>query len=235
LDGATVELSVDQPSTQTITLTQDGAFTFNDEILRGSTYIVSASTPDTYDCTLGGSLSSSITSHVSDLTVVCTLMTFSVGGNAALEGAVGVMLHIQGASDQFEAAVRLSADGDWQFDEQVPIGYDYVLSVANPTGYTCSASGFNSTVVDIQDGIEVTCQDAQLEEYAALSDSGEASNVVFIVFLVVLGVIILICLGVNIALMKSYDAAKKTTLTYNGDAGMPNIDTPALYKDGICE
>jgi len=199
LNGATVELSVDQPGLQSITVSQDGAFTFTNELVSGSAYVVTASDPEEHDCQLEGSTEATIAQDTSDITITCTLSGYPVGGNATINGANGVAIQIVDNSNNFEEWAHIDEDGSFYFDMNIPLGTDYVLSVWNPSGYSCSVGGpFNGTVVEAVKNIEVTCEVSTIRSDTNAQESedgGDGATNMMIVILIglIIGSVLLAC------------------------------------------
>jgi len=245
LNGATVELSQDQ--SQSLTVSQDGAFTFTDKLLHGSSYLITATDPENYECEVDGPTSSTITGPVSDVIVTCTLIGYPVSGTVTLNGASGAMLHIEG-EDSFEHFQKIDDDGDFQLDTLVPYGAGYVLSVTSPTGYSCTFSGFNGTVVQDVEGIEVVCEDLSLvNEGTGITgySEEESSVIVFIIIIVVMALIICACLvavGYLYSEVEDLKVMTPTAITIEMGrtstkklADEQSLNTPGLYKQGFTE
>jgi len=195
LNGATVEITVDQPAPgQTVTLTADGAFTFDSKLVSGSAYEVTANDPAQHDCQLGGiTTGGTITQDTSDLTVTCTITGYPVGGVATINGGSGVILHLVGNSDAFEVFERVDVDGNFTFDLYVPFGTDYVLTAWNPEGYECDVESFNGTVVGAIDDITVTCDDYYTAGVITGNDDEEGNETLYLVILLTLACFLVSC------------------------------------------
>ncbi|WP_076997830.1 beta-propeller fold lactonase family protein [Variovorax sp. KK3] len=119
-----------------IYLQNDGPFTFPDKVASGSLYAVTVnSQPSSQVCTVVNGSGVVATSNVTNLAIVCSTQTFSVGGTVSgLEGT-GLVLQNNAGDD-----LPITADGSFSFATEV-----------------ASASSFNVTVKTQPKILDQTC------------------------------------------------------------------------------
>ncbi len=127
-----------------LTLTADGAFTFATKVDSGRAYVVTVKTQPgspKQTCALTKGSGSVGAADVTDVAVVCSTDTFTVGGSVT--GLTGTLvLQNSGADD-----LTVTADGAFTFATKVPSGLAYAVTVKTaPTGYDCQVSAGSGTV-----------------------------------------------------------------------------------------
>ena len=140
-----------------LTLGADGAFTFNTKVAYGDPYVVTVKTQPTAPsetCTVSNGSGTMPANDVNNVSVTCTVDTFTVGG--ALSGLLSggsVVLQINGASNQ-----TLTADGNFVFPALAD-GTAYAVAVANqPIGQTCTVNNGSGTLAGANvSNVGVTC------------------------------------------------------------------------------
>lgn len=161
LSGGTVILQ--NSDSQQVSVSSDGSFQFATPLAEGSSYQVTVLTQPTGQfCTLSNGSASNISADVTNISVTCEPLAYSVGGNVTgltlLSGAVTL------ENDSVDT-VDVSSDGPYSFN--LDYGSDYSIGIlTQPTGQNCEitfcpgslASGICSGTVtsDIGD-MDVVC------------------------------------------------------------------------------
>jgi hypothetical protein len=132
-------------------LSADGAFIFPTGLEIGDAYSVTVLTQPaapSETCTVTNGSGTMSAADVTNVSVTCTVDTFTVGGTlTGLAAGENVVLQNNGADDQV-----LAADGSFTFSPLAD-GTDYAVTVATqPTGQTCSVSNGGGTLA----GADVT-------------------------------------------------------------------------------
>ncbi len=159
---------------QQLTITADGAFTFDNTLPDQATYsVVLQSTPVEKLCTLSGESGTVAGSDVTSIVISC-VRTVSIGGT--LSGLVSdpVVLQQDGGDD-----LQLDANGSFTFATRVETGNNYDVSIAvQPNDAVCAVTNGSGTTAatDITD-VEVNCiADLALFAYAANDGDGTISR-----------------------------------------------------------
>lgn len=152
--GASVALSDDGGSG--LTVSSNGAFTFSSPVTAGGSYDVSVTTqPSGQSCAVTNASGAGITANVTNVSVVCSTLSFTIGGTiSGLSAGAQVVVENNGAS-----SLTLSANGSFTFTSNVPYDGSYLVTVATqPAGEICSVSGGSGPAVtaNITD-VSVTC------------------------------------------------------------------------------
>ncbi len=138
-----------------LSVTADGSFQFATELSDGSNYLVTVSTqPAGHTCTVSNGNGTIDGANVTNVSVTCSVETYSVGGVVA--GLTGGTLVLQnnGGDD-----LSVTADGNFTFGTELASGSSYLVSIAaQPAGQTCSMSNGSGTIasVDVTD-VAVSC------------------------------------------------------------------------------
>ncbi len=142
-----------------LTLTQNGAFQFTDQVLYGASYDVTVATqPSRQSCTVSGSASSTaIEANVYNLAVSCAAAQFTIGGTlSGLPVGTSVVLKDNGGNP-----LTLSGNGSFVFTQSIAYGQSYSVTVATqPTGETCSIAdntGAGSGVTRNVTNVQIVC------------------------------------------------------------------------------
>merc|ERR1719445_53046 len=98
-----------------------------------------------YECTLGGTTSGSIIgSSVTDITLDCSMQTYSIGGEVSLPSFGTIVLNLfvrnedgsQTLFDQIELSDYRGLGGaNWVFFNEMPRGYDWLVTIESIDGY----------------------------------------------------------------------------------------------------
>lgn len=158
LNGATVDVSVNQPgdSPQTKTLSGDSAWAFDTALEVGDEYTITVQSSSNYECSVVGG-TGTISADTNDVEVTC-LPLFTLGGSSALSGATGVIVSVDQPNSTPQSKTLVD-DSQWTFDTKLLDGDVYTVSLgADPTGYTCALAGSTSaTIASDINNLVVTC------------------------------------------------------------------------------
>ena len=154
-------LTLTSSTGDTLSINDNGEFTFDTLLLDGSNYQISVSQqPNTLSqtCTATNGEGDIQGANINNITINCQTNTFSIGGTISGLTGSGLILQINTADD-----LSLSADGEFIFSTALADGSDYTISVNNqPTepNQTCSLSNPTGRIdgADITD-ISLTCED----------------------------------------------------------------------------
>jgi hypothetical protein len=127
-----------------LSVSANGAFTFATEIADGAAYHVTVKTqPSGQTCTASSNTGTIAGANVTNVSVVCAVNTYTVGGTVS--GLTGtVVLQDNGADD-----LSISSDGTFTFATPVADGGGYSVTVkTQPTSpnQTCTASSNTGTI-----------------------------------------------------------------------------------------
>lgn len=117
-----------------LTLNADGAFAFATALAEGSTYSVTVLTqPQGQICSIANGAGLTAGSAIVSVTVVCSAITHTVGGN--ISGLSGTLVLRNNDTDD----LTVEANGSFTFGTPLAQGATYAISVqANPATQTCS-------------------------------------------------------------------------------------------------
>ncbi len=127
-----------------LTVTANGAFTFDGLLLQGSAYAVTIKTqPVGQTCALKNATGASINANLTNIEVVCSVNSYAVGGVVnGLATGLSVTLQNNGGDD-----LTLSANGNFIFSSLVPYNSSYSVSVGSqPSTQTCVVTDGSGTV-----------------------------------------------------------------------------------------
>ena len=137
-----------------LSISADGPFTFPDPLADGAGYAVTVLTqPAGEICAVGNNIGTVAGANVTNVSVVCSSTTFTVGGTAA--GLVGtVVLQLNGS-----ASLAVSANGPFTFPGPVPNGAAYAVTVLiQPAGEVCAVANGSGTVAGADvSNVEIVC------------------------------------------------------------------------------
>ena len=121
------------------TISTDGLFAFATPVLDGKPYAVTVQTePVGQTCTVGHGTGSMGAANITNVSVVCSANSFTVGGTVS--GLAGTVVLQNNGAD----ARTISSNGTFTFATAVAYGGSYAVTVqTQPTGQTCTVS--NST------------------------------------------------------------------------------------------
>jgi len=137
-----------------LSISADGAFTFNTAIQDGSPYSVTVLTqPSSQTCTVssgGGSVSGT----VSSVQVNCVTNTYAISGSVSGLSSTGLVLQNNGSDN-----LAINASGTFTFNTAIASGSSYNVTVlTQPSGQTCTISYGSGTVSDAPiTGVSVSC------------------------------------------------------------------------------
>jgi 6-phosphogluconolactonase (cycloisomerase 2 family) len=142
-----------------ITVTANGAFTFTTPVAYGGSYSVTVGTQPTGQvCTLANGSGAGVTANVATVTVVCSSLTYTLGGNVTgLPGGGQVTLANNGANP-----LTVAANGAFAFTTPVAYGGSYAVTVSTqPTGQICTvANGTGAGVTANVSTVNIVCSAA---------------------------------------------------------------------------
>ena len=140
-------------------ITTNGSFTFITQLSTGATYSVTVKThPSSPNqvCTASNNTGSILTSNISDVSIVCSTITYSVGG--VVSGLTGSLVLQNNGADN----ITLLSNGSFTFSTQIADSGGYMVSVLNhPTDQEClvtsgtgTVSGGNISTISIACGLD---------------------------------------------------------------------------------
>lgn len=171
--GLTGALTLNNSNGDTLVLASNGPFTFSGTMIHGSNYEISvAHHPDEQICTVNNGIGSVQGENVTNVSVTCSTITYSVGGNAT--GLSGTLILRNNGVDDLE----LSSDGPFSFGTTLAQGAAYsVAIVSQPAGQICgivNAAGAVSES-DIQT-IVVDCLTPDRTARVSVASDGTQAN-----------------------------------------------------------
>jgi hypothetical protein len=139
-----------------LTVAANGPFSFSSPVTTGGSYDVAVTTqPNGQQCAVTNGGGADVTKNVSNVAVVCSTQTFTIGGAlTGLPAGTQVVLDNNGAD-----SLTLSADGTFTFATAVPYDGSYLVTVASqPVGESCTASNESGPAVTANiTNVSVTC------------------------------------------------------------------------------
>ena len=138
-----------------VTVTGNGTFNFPTPLPFNGSYNVSVGTqPVGETCSVANGTGSGVTAAVSNVTVVCSTLTYTLSGTVSGLGA-GDQVTLNNGTD----AVTANANGTFSFPTPVPYNGTFGVTVGTqPVGQTCSVgNGTNSGVTANVSNITVVC------------------------------------------------------------------------------
>ena len=151
--GASVIL---QNGSQTLTVSQNGSFTFPKAVDSGTSYNVTVATPPPGDSCSVTNGSGTANANITNITVACTAAASSYTISGTLSGlASGASVVLQ---DNNSDNLTLTADGNFTFATQIASGAAYSVTVlTQPTGQLCSVANASGTATANVNNVTVTC------------------------------------------------------------------------------
>ena len=138
-------------------VTADGAFTFSTRVTYNGSYAVTVGTqPIGQTCTVSNGSGSGVTANVTNVTVTCSALTYTVGGTVSgLITGRRVTLLNNGANP-----TNVTVNGAFTFSTRVTYNGSYAVTVdEQPIGQTCTVSnGSGSGVKANVTNVKVTCR-----------------------------------------------------------------------------
>jgi 6-phosphogluconolactonase (cycloisomerase 2 family) len=138
-----------------LTVNANSAFTFAKAVSGNGSYAVTITTqPTGQTCSVANANGAGVTANVTNVNIVCSTVTFTIGGTVT-GLAAGQQVTLSNGAD----APVILADGSFTFATPVPFNGSYAVTVGtNPTGQTCTVSNASgSGVTDYVSNVAVTC------------------------------------------------------------------------------
>jgi hypothetical protein len=163
----------------TLTLTQNGTFTFSAPVASGASYSVAVLTPPsspTEKCAVTNGSSVVGGANVTSISIVCTVQSFTVGGT--LSGIAGNRVVLQNSAGD---NLTLTHDGSFTFATPIASGQSYAVTVlVQPAGpsQACSVTGNSGsgtvTSANVTSVVVSCASPALVAHYAFEEGSGAA-------------------------------------------------------------
>ncbi len=151
LAGGTLSLQLN--GTGAFPVTADGVFTFP-TLISGSYAVTVATQPAGRVCTVSNGTGTGVTANVSNVSITCSAITYTIGGTVSGLASNAVTLDNNGADP-----TTVSANGAFTFPTAVAYNGGYAVTVSTqPSGQTCTVSnGSGSGVTANVTNVSVTC------------------------------------------------------------------------------
>lgn len=148
-------------------LTANGAFSFATPVTYNGSYAVSVGTqPTGQTCTVSNGSGAGVTGNVSNVSVVCSSMTYTIGGTVT-GLASGQQVTLQNNSGN---SLTVTANGTFNFATPVAYNGSYAVSVGTqPTGQTCTVTNGTGAVSVNVTTVAVNCV---AKAYALVASQG---------------------------------------------------------------
>jgi hypothetical protein len=154
-DGLVLQLN----GGDSLTLSNDGIFTFTTELADAASYSVTVLTQPTapsQTCTIGNGSGTIAAANVTSVTVTCATGAFALRGSVTGLAGTGLVLQNNGADD-----LAVSADGEFAFPSPIASGASYNVTVlTQPSGpsQSCTVANGSGTIgaADVTN-VSVTC------------------------------------------------------------------------------
>ena len=134
--------------------TSNSSFVFPQSIVGGGSYSVTIGTqPTGQTCTVSSGSGAGIASNISNVVVMCSANTYTIGGSAS--GLTGQVTLLNNGSDP----LSVSSNGGFTFTTPVADSSSYSVTVrTQPTGQTCTvSSGYGASVNGNISNISIIC------------------------------------------------------------------------------
>ncbi len=155
ISGLSGTVVLQNNSTDDLTLTADGAFTFTTVVADGGGYEVSVKTqPSTQICSVSSGNESINGANVTNVSIVCSTNTYTLGGTIAGLAGRTIVLQNEGGDD-----LTKTTNGSFTFTTAVADGAAYAVTVkTQPSGGSCSLSNATGTISGANvTNVGVTC------------------------------------------------------------------------------
>ncbi len=151
-----------------LTITADGAFTFATKVADGGAYSVTVLTqPETQTCSASSNTGTIAGANVTDVSIVCSVNTYSVGGTVSgLSGTI--VLQNNGADN-----LTITTNSAFTFSTEVADTSPYSVTIlSDPVLQNCSVSNASGTIsgADVTN-VSVTCANKSWTHPASLTDN----------------------------------------------------------------
>jgi len=162
VSGLTGTVVLQNNSGDNLTVSANGSFTFPTKIANGNPYNVSVLTqPAGQTCSVSTGAGTVSGSNISNVTVVCSTNSYTVGGSVS--GLSGTVVLQNNGGDN----LTVSANGSFTFATQIASGSPYSVTVFNqPNGQSCSASnGAGTMSLANVTSVSITCSSNNISGY----------------------------------------------------------------------
>jgi len=169
VSGLSGTLALQNNGGDDLTISADGAsFIFNTALADGSTYNVTVKTqPDGQTCTVSNNAGTISGDDVTDVTVTCSVDTYTVGGT--VNGLSGTLVLQNNGGDD----LQITSDGAFTFSTALADGAGYNVTVkTQPAGQTCIVINGSGTIssADVTD-VSVNCTGKAWTNPTSLADN----------------------------------------------------------------
>ena len=158
--------------TDVLTVTANGSYTFQTQLLSGAAYAVTVvAQPSGQVCTVTNGSGTIAAANVTTVAVACTQApTYSVGGTVS--GLSGTLKLNDNGAD----TLIITANGTFTFSAQLAAGATYSVTVAaQPAGQTCAVSSGTGTIASANiTAVAVTCT-AVAAQFAYVANNFDAT------------------------------------------------------------
>ena len=137
--GVGLQVTLDNNSSDPVTLAANGVFTFGTHVVEQGSYNVTVGTqPIGQICTVTNGTGSGVSNDVSDVAIGCSTRTFTIGGSVSgLPNGAQVTLNNNGADPK-----TVAANGAFTFTTPVAYNSSYTVTVGTqPGGQYCAVLG----------------------------------------------------------------------------------------------
>ncbi len=140
-----------------LAISADGSFTFAMPLVDGSSYAVTVLTQPSspnQTCSVTNGSGTVAGANVTNVAIVCTTNTYTIGGSVTGVTGSGLVLQNNGGDD-----LAISSDGSFTFATPLADGSSYAVTIlSHPSGITCTASYASGVVIgaDIT-SVAITC------------------------------------------------------------------------------
>lgn len=160
VSGLTGTLKLADNSTDTLTISANGAFAFATQLMGGAAYAVTIATqPSGQTCSVAGGSGTVASAAVTSVAVTCVTNpppTYSIGGNVT--GLTGTLKLTDNGTD----TLTVTGNGSFTFSTQLLSGAPYAVTIGTqPSGQVCTVSGGAGSVASANvTTVAVSCADA---------------------------------------------------------------------------
>ena len=139
-----------------LAVSASGSFTFSNSVASGAAYSVTVLTqPNGQSCTVTNG-SGTASANVTNVQVVCSNVSYSIGGTVSGLTGTGLVLQDNGGNN-----LAVSASGSLTFSTAVASGAAYSVTVlTQPTGQSCTVTNGSGTASANVTNVQVACSTA---------------------------------------------------------------------------
>ena len=172
VDGLTGTVVLQNNSTEELSISSTGQFTFAGPVTHGSGYAVTVMTqPEGQVCTVNNG-DGTAEGNVSSVNVICSTKSYTIGGTIS---GLSAPIVLQNNSGDY---LYLAADGDFTFDTPVAHGSTYSVAVKmRPEYQSCGVTSGSGTAEADVDTVSVTCGKRYAVLYSAGAFSGSVTGI----------------------------------------------------------